>query len=381
MENTLLIEHVYKGGRKGNSSDDPLHKLIGVSNQGGFRYIGSKETPRLIVLKSSMQDPDWPDDFDIENGIYTYYGDNKTPGHELHDTPRFGNLLLRSMFEKIHAGKAERAAVPPVLIFATTGEYRDVKLIGLAVPGADNLPATADLVAVWKIKNGQRFQNYQAKLTILDAAEISMAWIEDVKNGNPLTEHSPKAWRLWVETGVYRPLKATRTLKYRVRQEQMSGNAQDVKMIAAIHAKFKDNPYRFEACAAKIAEYMLKNIVSVDLTRPSRDGGRDAIGKFRIGDGESSVLVDFALEAKCYGPDNAVTVKDLSRLISRLRHRQFGVLVTTSYIALQAYQEIKEDEHPVVLITAVDIIRTLRSTGVNSMEGLTTWLQAFDDRM
>jgi hypothetical protein len=32
-------------------------------------------------------------------------------------------------------------------------------------------------------------------------------------------------------------------------------------------------------------------------------------------------------------------VREMSRLISRLRHRQFGVLVTTSYVDNQAYRE------------------------------------------
>jgi hypothetical protein len=31
-------------------SDDPLPHLVDVSNQGGFRYIGTKEAPRLAVL-------------------------------------------------------------------------------------------------------------------------------------------------------------------------------------------------------------------------------------------------------------------------------------------------------------------------------------------
>jgi len=52
----------------------------------------------------------------------------------------------------------------------------------------------------------------------------------------------------------------------------------------------------------------------------------------------------------------------MSRLISRLRHRQFGVLVTTSYVDSQAYREIKEDQHPIVVIAAADIVVILRST-------------------
>ena len=54
----------------------------------------------------------------------------------------------------------------------------------------------------------------------------------------------------------------------------------------------------------------------------------------------------FALEAKCYAPGHGVGVRETSRLISRLRYRQFGVLVTTSHLDSQAYQEIREDGHP-----------------------------------
>jgi hypothetical protein len=57
----LTIDAVYEGGRSGNAGDDPLHPLIGVSNQGGFRYLGTREQPQLIVLTSSFDDPDWPD--------------------------------------------------------------------------------------------------------------------------------------------------------------------------------------------------------------------------------------------------------------------------------------------------------------------------------
>ncbi|WP_444929135.1 restriction endonuclease [Microbulbifer sp. SSSA002] len=65
------------------------------------------------------------------------------------------------------------------------------------------------------------------------------------------------------------------------------------------------------------------------------------------------------MEAKCYAINNGVGVKELSRLISRLRHRQFGVLVITSYLASQAYKELKSDEHPVVVLSAIDIARLL----------------------
>jgi hypothetical protein len=122
---------------------------------------------------------------------------------------------------------------------------------------------------------------------------------------------------------------------------------------------------------------MIPNIRGVDITRPTRDGGRDAIGQCRIGTGPSSVPVDFALEAKCYSDSNSVGVKELSWLISRLRYRQFGILVTTSYVAVQAYQEIKEDQNPIVIISASDIVVLLKSVGLSSEASLSNWLSAY----
>jgi hypothetical protein len=121
-------------------------------------------------------------------------------------------------------------------------------------------------------------------------------------------------------------------------------------------------------------------VVAIDLTRPVRDGGRDAIGKYLIGRGASSVAVEFSMEAKCYNPSNSVGVKELSRLISRLRHRQFGILVTTSWVHAQAYKEIKDDGHPIIVISGGDIIRILKEKGISSRESLNAWLGTIEDR-
>jgi hypothetical protein len=95
----LVIDAVFEGGTKGNAADDVLGKLIpGAGNQGGFRAVGSWDAPRLVILYSSMDDPDWPDFIDVYTGVFTYFGDNKRPGSDLHDTPRRGNRLLQSCF-------------------------------------------------------------------------------------------------------------------------------------------------------------------------------------------------------------------------------------------------------------------------------------------
>jgi hypothetical protein len=75
----------------------------------------------------------------------------------------------------------------------------------------------------------------------------------------------------------------------------------EVAMMQAIQTFFADRPHDFERCAAAIARLMLPDIAALDLTRPSRDRGRDAVGQLRLGCRAGTILVDFALEAKCYG--------------------------------------------------------------------------------
>jgi hypothetical protein len=112
------------------------------------------------------------------------------------------------------------------------------------------------------------------------------------------------------------------------------------------------------------------------MSRPSRDGGRDAVGQYRLGPASDPIKIDFALEAKCYGPLNSVGVREVSRLISRLRRRNFGVLVTTSWVNKQAYEEIREDQHPVAVICASDIVDVLRQQGRGSVGAVRAWLTA-----
>jgi ABC-type lipopolysaccharide export system ATPase subunit len=145
-------------------------------------------------------------------------------------------------------------------------------------------------------------------------------------------------------------------------------------MIQAIRDYFSTWPVGFERCAAQLTQLMDKNFVNYELTRSSRDGGRDAVGEYRVGSSSASILIDFALEAKCYAEQNSVGVREISRLISRLRHRQFGVLVTTSFVNIQAYKEIKEDHHPIVIIAASDIVQILMGAELNTTNRVIEWL-------
>ena len=50
-------------------------------------------------------------------------------------------------------------------------------------------------------------------------------------------------------------------------------------MLQAIIDYFPD-PYDFEQCACKIAQIMDSNIIQISTTRRTRDGGKDANGKY-----------------------------------------------------------------------------------------------------
>jgi Restriction endonuclease AspBHI N-terminal len=183
----LMVDAVYEGGQAGNTGDDAISKvLIGAGNQGGFRAAGAGEDKKFVVLYTSGEDRDWPDHLDLSTGQFVYYGDNKSPGHELHDTQRGGNRILRYVFSLLHADHDERARIPPFFVFKkypTTASARSVQFKGLAVPGFPGLPATADLVAVWKTTNAQRFQNYRAAFTVLDVPVVTRTWLEDIAAG------------------------------------------------------------------------------------------------------------------------------------------------------------------------------------------------------
>ncbi|HXS54015.1 MAG TPA: restriction endonuclease [Usitatibacter sp.] len=372
----LVVDAVYEGGRAGNAGDDPLGPLLGVSNQGGFRHLGRKERPNLLAITSSMSEPDWPDHLDLETGLFTYYGDNRRPGRELHDTPRWGNAMLRDLFARTHAQPSRRGEVAPVLVFSTAGVYRDVRFLGLAIPGATGMPPTEDLVAIWRHVDGQRFQNYKAVFSILNTPRLSRAWIEDIRKGSFTTPNAPPEWISWTTGGQPARLRSSSTILYRTKDEQLPQGDNDKRMVKSIYDFFTADPYEFEECATQIAEMLLPGIVERDLTQRSRDGGRDATGKFRVGSESTGIKVDFALEAKCYSSESSVGVKEMSRLISRLRHRQFGILVTTSYVHSQAYQEIRDDQHPILIISGSDIAAILKQVGIRDEQATRDWLVA-----
>lgn len=375
----IAVDAVYEGRDGGQLSGEALGRLLPVGNQGGFRAAGSRGRETLVALYTSGADHDWPDFLDLNTGQFTYYGDNKKPGHELHDTARGGNALLLSVFESLHSQPARRDQIPPFFIFQkheTVISSRSFQFRGLAAPGYPGMPATSDLIAVWKTSDGQRFQNYRATFTVLDVPIVSRAWINDLLSGQTLTANCPEAWKDWVKHGRYRALTSESTTEIRSIEEQTPRSPQAKALLETVWEAFKEKPIEFERFAARIFQMHDTRVIIDEITRGTIDGGRDAFGRYLIGLKNDPVYAEFALEAKCYQPPlngarpNTIGVRETSRLISRIKHRQFGVLVTTSVVSRQAYEEVREDRHPIIFLSGNDITTILIENGYNTPQAV-----------
>lgn len=389
LENAeLIIDCVYKGGNAKNISDEVLPRLLPkCGNSSGFRKVSRVDGSgkmAYVVLYTSMSELEWPDYLDEETGIFRYYGDNRKPGRAITDTKQGGNRLLENVFAILNSG-CELKDIPPFLIFKKTGVGRDVQFLGLAAPGNPKISPDRDLVAFWRTIKEKRFQNYEAHFTVLDTGKESIPkkWLEmliyDYENS---LQYAPDAWKKFVMCGRngIDALKAPKILKIPSRYDQLQSDEEGLKCVQFLRDYYKGYPFGFEACATDIVCKMDSNFGGFSLTRPWRDGGIDAIGYYSISTGgkvNRPLKVDCALEAKCYSKDTGVGVKQMSRLISRIRYRQFGIIVTTSYVGIQAYNEVIEDDHPILIVTATDIANILRINQINT-SNITQWLVSVD---
>lgn len=331
----LQIGCVYKGGMAPNLSSDPLSHLFPCGNAGGFRRVNRRDGSRLpayVILYTSMEELEWPDFLDEKTGVFRYYGDNRKPGN-------------------------------------------------------NNISPGRDLVALWCSLNDQKFQNYEAYFTILDTKGkgISRDWIKSLsENHSASIDIAPDVWKKFISQGRdgIEALKAPKIIHIPSKYDQLQCDDEGKKCVDAIRKHYKDNPYGFELCAIDLLMKMDNHFVNFNLTRSWRDGGRDAIGYYSINSGgkvNAPLKIDCALEAKCYSENGGVGVKQMSRLISRIRYRQFGVLITTSYVDSQAYQEVVEDGHPILVVSATDIARILRVNSITS-EDIDEYLSDIDGK-
>tara|TARA_B100000780_G_C21076055_1_gene433174 strand:- start:21 stop:1214 length:1194 start_codon:yes stop_codon:yes gene_type:complete len=370
--NDLVVDEIYVGGTKGNRGDDVISKLFKVGNAGGIRSLkGNNELPNIIVLYSTGEEIDWPDSIDLETGTVTYFGDNRTPGSDIDS--RRGNKKIKAIFEAIENA---REKIPPIFMVKkqTIPNGNTIKFIGLLVPGSFK-KSKEDLVSIWNSKNGSRFQNYKISLTILNESKIKKEWLRDVISGKGhSSRHAPPSWLHWIKTGKIRPLTSRINTEVLTKSQQLPKDKSiEFKILTELNNHFSSihkGDYYFEKFVNyTLSKYWDRNVVNIENTRGSKDGGIDGLGTYRIGIQPKTKNVQFYVQSKRY-TSGSVGVADVARLISRIRDRQFGVMVTTSHVNQQALKEVQEDNHPIIFISAIDLIEILQGANIGSIKAL-----------
>ncbi len=328
----------------------------GIKNCGGFRTKASTSRGHhaFVILVTSFSEPEWPDNLDEETGLFLYYGDKRSPG-DLHETGAGGNRLLADIFEKLHFGK--RCQIPPFLIFQKimNSDGTFMRFLGLAVPGAESYSSLEDLVAVWK-KVGVRFQNYRSVFTILRESVVPWEWLDDLVSGLlPVNSiHCPEHWGKWVSSGKIEALKCDPTRVPRAKEEQIPQTSEERDILEELR---KLSPREFEFAAREILYKMDGAFKDLKVTRYAGDGGHDILGAYRIGKERYSTELKVFVEAKHW--KGGIGVSPVARLLSRMRHRDIGVFITTSWFNKTVQKELISDAHPIILISGKDISKIL----------------------
>jgi hypothetical protein len=197
--------------------------------------------------------------------------------------------------------------------------------------------------------NEERFQNYEAYFTVLETEQaIDRRWLDAlIYDHDNSMQYAPETWKRFMTKGRNGivPLIAKKILDVPTKYDQLQSDNEGRVCLQRIREYYARFPQGFENCAKDLLEKIDDKFQDFELTRPWRDGGRDALGYYVISPGgkaNSPLRIDCALEAKCYSEKNSVGVREMSRLISRIRYRQFGVMLTTSYVDAQAYKEVIE---------------------------------------
>ena len=382
----LRLDALYKNTNNWKMPEDEFNKFFrfdseGINNAQGFRdkkKNSSNSTDikecAFCLFVTTMGEPEWPDNLDLETGIFTYYGDNRKPGAAI-DSSR-GNKFLEFLFEKLHSQR--RINIPPILCFETVkiDGKSFMKFLGLAAPGSQGLSSVDDLVAVWKVSNNKRFQNYRSIFTILKEEIISRKWREELVDGvDPIKAiDCPVTWKYWVETGIYKSLESEKEIVPRTKISQMPVNAEEKRVLSFLFENLTDRD--FEYASAEIVKILDFNFKNLYVTRSSRDGGKDVIGEYYLGHSGHQIRLSAFIEAKKWKLDSSVGVKPVMRLISRLKHKDIGVFITTSFFEQQVQKELIEDGHPIILISGGDIARLLIKAELSHPSSLNAWVES-----
>lgn len=391
--NSLRLDSLYRNTNNWKNVEDQFNIFFrfddgkGINNVSGFRPKSRSDINNtgiiscaFCVLVTNLGELEWPDEINLETGIFTYYGDNRVPGSAIDATPVGGNKLLQVTYEALHTNNRDQ--IKPFLCFEAVGtkEGKYMKFLGLAAPGGQGISSVDDLVSVWKIKDKKRFQNYKSIFTILNDGEVSKQWLEDLVKGVKPHEskYAPSSWSYWVRTGIYKAMECKSETNPRTKLDQLPGSEEEVRILEYLFNSLSDR--QFEYVAAEIVRLLDPAFKDLLVTQATKDGGRDVIGKYYLGHAGHQIRLSVYVEAKKWKIDSSVGVKPMMRLISRLKHRDIGVFITTSFFDQQIQKELIEDGHPVMLISGGDIARLLIKSDLSDRESLCAWVDSIKHR-
>lgn len=348
----------------------------GISPIGVSKADGS--TPAILISSSphiagSEKSP-WDDQFDSDNGLVRYFGDNKSNRRAAHEAP--GNAQLLRQFE-LHksTNEVDRQRAIPILLFQRVplpGRVKGtLKFHGLGII------TKAELIAQFQADIGY-FTNFVFEFQVLnllkEADDFDWTWINErrLKGTSDQTALlAPWSWRRWVRDGE----NVLPSLRRVVLKRKTMTKAEQIPPIGSkgrglleeIHKYYSatKKKHHFELLASLVAEQILSSggdrYLNGWVTQASGDGGIDFVGRLEVGTGSTNVKLVVLGQAKCEAIESATSGRDIARTVSRLRRGWIGAYVTTGYFSKQAQIEIVNDEFPLLLVNGNDVAREVQT--------------------
>jgi hypothetical protein len=170
------------------------------------KSVWTKPRPAVLISssphKAGSEETPWHDDYDLDRGIITYFGDNKKL--ENPSLPLGNQSLIREYTFHTSGDKEARALASPLIFFLRepVGSKKKgfVKFMGLGVL------SKAELITQYNVSHGY-FPNFVFQFNLLSLAheggQFDWSWIT-ARRSTPIIESltlAPKAWKEWVETG------------------------------------------------------------------------------------------------------------------------------------------------------------------------------------
>lgn len=204
--------NIYCAGQSVSFSGEPLSKLFklnnslkGLGNQGGIRAsmveVNKKSTNELsfLVLVNRGTETEWPNYYDKDTSILTFYGDNKKEGNKYLNTKQKGNQRFEELYSLTQGNNIDRLFTCPIFYFESTEPgSRNYRYIGLAYPLVHQ-DSTEDSLKLIQTKG---VQNLKAKFIMITDEIICREWLYDLKAGNKDSSiFQPNSWDKFLANG------------------------------------------------------------------------------------------------------------------------------------------------------------------------------------